>query len=147
MAEPLAKRPVRPIAIVRHPIYSMLLPVPVVCFLGVLLTDITYVQSGGNIMWLAFSSWLLLAGLSFGALAALVLLIDFVRSPAMRGGAGWAQLLLLFAALAIEFFSTFIHERDGWSAVVPIGMWLSIVGALLILAAAWLRRPAVEVVR
>src|SRR5215208_2848620 len=102
MAETVAERPVRSISIVRHPIYSMLLPVPVVCFLGVLLTDIAYLNSGGNLIWLAFASWLLLAGLVFGFIAAIVLLIDFLRSPAMRGGSGWGHLLLFYAGLLVE---------------------------------------------
>jgi uncharacterized membrane protein len=147
MAEAVAGPPVRLIAIVRHPVYAMLLPVPVVCFLGALLTDITYVESGGNLIWLAFSSWLLLFGLAFGVVAAFVLLIDFIRSPAMRRGSGWTHLLLFYAALLVELFSIFIHERDGWTAVVPIGLALSIIGAVLILIAAWLHRPVVEVVR
>jgi uncharacterized membrane protein len=147
MAEALARPPMRLISIVRHPVYAMLLPAPVVCFLGVLLTDITYIQSNGNLIWLAFSSWLLLFGLAFGAIAALVLLIDFIRSPAMRRGLGWTHLLLFYAALLVELFSIFIHERDGWTAVVPIGVTLSIIAAVLILIAAWLYRPAVEAVR
>lgn len=147
MDEAGAVRLVRPIAIVRHPIYSMLFPVPVVCFLGVLLTDIAYVKSDGALIWLSFSSWLLLFGLLFGAIAALVLLIDVIRSPGLRRGAGWAHLLFFYAALLVELFSVFIHERDGWTAVAPIGLTASIVGAVLILIAAWLRRPAVEVMR
>jgi len=72
------------------------------------------------------------------------LLIDFVRSRAMRAAAGWAHLLFFYAALIVELFSVFIHERDGWTAVAPIGLILSIIGAVLILIAGWLRRPAVE---
>lgn len=147
MQEAVARPPVRVISIARHPLYALFLPVPVVCFLGALLTDITYAKSGGSLIWLAFSTWLLLFGLLFGAIAALVLLIDFIRSPAMRASAGWAHLLFLYAALIIELFSVFIHERDGWTAVVPIGLTMSIVGAVLILIAAWLRRPAVEIAR
>jgi uncharacterized membrane protein len=63
----------------------------------------------------------------------------------MRSGVGWAHLLFFYSALLVELFSVFIHERDGWTAVVPIGMTLSIVGAVLILIAGWLRRPALEV--
>jgi uncharacterized membrane protein len=147
MAETVAERPVRPIAIVRHSIYSILLPVPVVCFLGVLLTDVTYLNSGGNLVWLDFSSWLLLAGLVFGAIAALVLLIDFIRNPAMRRGAGWAHILIFYLGLLVELLSIFVHERDGWTAVAGLGIVLSIIGAALILVAAWLHRPAVEAVR
>jgi uncharacterized membrane protein len=145
MAESVGRRDAQPFALARHPIYSMLFPVPVVCFVGALLTDIAYVESDGNLLWLAFSSWLLLAGLLVGAIAAIVLLVDFVRSDALRSGTGWAHLLLFYAALLVELFSIFIHERDGWSAVVPIGLALSIVGVLLILLAGWLRRPAIEV--
>jgi uncharacterized membrane protein len=125
----------------------MLFPVPVVCFLGALLTDIAYVKSDGSLIWLSFSSWLLLFGLLSGAIGALVLLIDVIRSPEMRRASGWVHLLFFYAALLVELFSVFIHERDGWTAVVPIGLTASIIGAVLILIAAWLRRPAMEIVR
>jgi len=147
MAQPLARAPVRPIAILRHPIYSMLLPVPVVCFIGVLITDLAYLSSGGNLIWLAFSSWLLLAGLLFGAIAAIVLLIDFARAPVIRRGPGWAHLSFFYAALLVELLSMFIHSRDGWTAVAGLGLILSISGAALVLIAGWLHRPAVEVRR
>ena len=147
MADVAKRAASRPISIVRHPLYAMLLPVPLVCFIGALLTDVAYLKSGGNLIWLAFSSWLLLAGLLFGAIAALVLLIDFVRSPAIRSGRGWGNLLLFYAALLVELFSIFVHERDGWTAVAGLGLILSIVGAVLILIAAWLRQPAAEVVQ
>jgi uncharacterized membrane protein len=144
MADEAAAPPAAPLSIVRHQIYSILLPVPVVCFLGVLLTDLAYLNSGGNLIWLAFTSWLLLAGLVFGFIAALILLIDMIRGA----GSGWAHLLIFFAALLIELVSMFIHQRDGWTAVAGTGLILSIVGAVLILIAGWLhRRPAVEVVR
>lgn len=143
----MARPPARLISIVRHPVYSILLPVPVVCFVGVLLTDVTYLKSGGNLLWLDFSSWLLLAGLAFGVIAAIVLLVDFIRSPVLRSPIGWAHLLLFYGGLLIELFSIFIHERDGWTAVAGLGITLSIVGALLMLMAGWLRRPAMEASR
>ncbi|HEX6741671.1 MAG TPA: DUF2231 domain-containing protein [Sphingomicrobium sp.] len=146
MAETMAGPLVRPIAIVRHPIYSMLLPVPVVCFIGALLADITYLESGGNLIWLSFASWFLFFGLLFGALAALILLIDLFRSPGLRRGTGLAHLLLFYLALFVELWNILVHERDGWTAVMGLGLTLSIVGVVLILIAGWLRRPAMEVV-
>jgi uncharacterized membrane protein len=125
----------------------MLLPIPVVCFLGVLLSDLAYLCSGGNLVWLDFSSWLLLAGLASGALAALVLLIEFIRSAVLRAGAGLAHLLFFYLALVVELLSMFVHQRDGWTAVAGLGLILSIIGAVLVLIAAWLHRPALEVVR
>jgi uncharacterized membrane protein len=147
MAQAAARPRVRLISIVRHPIYAILLPVPVVCFLGVLLTDIAYVESDGTLIWLAFSSWLLLAGLVFGAFAAIVLLIDFVRSPGMRRGVGWAHMLFFYLAFLVELLGMFVHQRDGWTAVAGLGIILSIIGAALIVVAAWLHRPSVEAVR
>ena len=118
------------------PIYRLLFPIPVVCFVGALLTDISYARTE-FLMWLHFSEWLIAAGLAFGALAALALLIEFLASRALRnGGLGWAHLVLFYSALVVELFNVLVHSIDGWTAVVPTGMTLSIVGAILALAAA-----------
>ena len=116
-------------------VYLLLFPIPVVCFLAALVTDIAY-SATAFLMWLHFSQWLIAAGLACGALAALALLIEFFASRAMRTGAiGWVHLLLFYAALLVELFNSFVHTIDGWTAVVPTGMVLSIVGAILALAA------------
>jgi uncharacterized membrane protein len=106
-----------------------------------LLTDLAYLNSGGNLLWLNFSSWLLAAGLLFGAIAGIVLLIDVVR-----GIRGWLPFLLLLAAWIVELINSFVHARDGWTAVAGTGLILSIIGAVLVLLAGWLWRTAVEVI-
>jgi uncharacterized membrane protein len=111
----------------------MLLPVPIVCFIGVLLTDLSYLDSGGNLVWLDFSSWLNAAGLLFGAIAAVVLFIDTIRSSV-----GWGTFLSLAAAWVVEFINALVHARDGWTAVAGAGLILSIVGVLVILVSGWL---------
>ena len=148
MAETVADRPARRVSIVGRSVYGTLLPVPVVCFMGALLSDLAYLGSHGNLLWLNFSSWLILFGLLFGAIAAIVLLIEYIRTPARGASGWWAQLPFFYAALLVELFSAFVHDRDGWTAVAGTGIILSIIGALLILVAAWLHRPSlVEVVR
>ena len=100
-------------------------------FAGAVLTDWAY-RSSANLQWLNFSSWLLLAGLVAGAAALAARLIAGGRLAA----------LLLGAALALGTVNFLFHMRDGWTAVVPEGLILSIVGAALITAAAWAgRRP------
>ena len=47
--------------VARHPIHPMLVSVPIVCFIGALLTDITYAVSA-EMMWADFSAWLLTIG-------------------------------------------------------------------------------------
>lgn len=116
-------------------LYLLLFPVPVVCFIGALATDIAYAR-GAFLMWLHFSEWLIAAGLAFGVLAGVVLLVTFAASRATRARVGWAHLLLFYAALVVELFNAFVHTIDGWTAVVWTGMALSAIGALLAVAAA-----------
>ena len=130
MAQPMAPS-VRPISVVGRPIAGILLPVPIVCFIAALITDLTYSGSGGNLLWANFSTWLLAAGLLFGAIAGLVLLTDAIR------GIGWGPFLLLLAAWIVELVNSLIHARDGWTAVVPLGIVLSVIGVVLIFAAGW----------
>ncbi|MEO7366076.1 MAG: DUF2231 domain-containing protein [Sphingomicrobium sp.] len=133
MADAGARGARRPMAIVGRPISSLLLPIPIVCFVGGLLTDLAYRGSGGNLLWLDFSSWLIAAGLVFGAIAGLALLID-----AARGAAGWIAFGLLLAAWVVEVVNSLVHARDGWTAVVPLGLTLSAVAVVLILIGGWL---------
>jgi len=130
-------------------IYLLLFPIPVVCFVGAMATDAVYANSA-YLMWLHFSEWLIAVGLAVGALAALVLVVDFIVHRAVRHGAiGWLHLLLFFGALLVELFDALVHSRDGWTAVVPTGMTLSVIGALLALgavAAMW-RAPLVPLER
>jgi uncharacterized membrane protein len=130
------------IAIAGHPIYSMLLPVPIVCFTGAVITDLAY-RDTAQMLWQDFSIWLITAGLLVGGLAALVLLIEFLSAgPVRRSVSGRVHLLLFYTALIVELFNAFIHSRDGWTAVVPTGLTLSIVGTLLILVSGWLWQSA-----
>jgi len=126
-------------------LYSLLFPVPVVCFVAAWVADIAY-SATAELQWLHFSEWLIAAGLAFGALAALVLLVEILASRPLRNDVpGWAHLALFYAGLAIEVFSALVHTVDGWTAVVPTGMTLSTIGVILVLAAAALLprlRPA-----
>jgi uncharacterized membrane protein len=134
MAE-IVVRPENALAGVTGTLYLLFFPISIVCFLAALVTDIAY-SASAFLMWLHFSQWMIAVGLAVGALAALVLLIEFFASRVIRTGAyGWAHLVLFYAALVVELFNAFVHTIDGWTAVVPTGMILSIVGAILALAA------------
>jgi uncharacterized membrane protein len=141
MAQSIARAPRRPLGIAGHPIYSALLPIPIVCFIGALLTDIAYSRAA-DMMWLDFSSWLLLAGLIAGGVAGVVLIIETVRARSGRTGAWTAHFLLFLAAWVVEVFNSFVHARDGWTAVVPTGLILSIVAVVLSLLAGWFWQSA-----
>lgn len=148
MARSSTPAPVRLVGLAAHPLYPALLPIPIICFAGALITDLAYIAST-EMMWLDFSSWLLLAGLIGGGLAGALLIIELIRSHNRR--ALVPHLACLFAAWVIAVFNSFIHARDGWTAVVPTGLSLSIAATVLGVLAGWFwqsayRRPA-EIVR
>ena len=58
--------------IAHRPIHSMLVSVPITCFVGTLLTDIAYWRTA-EMMWADFSAWLVTVGVILGILAAIAL--------------------------------------------------------------------------
>jgi uncharacterized membrane protein len=124
--------------IAKHPIHPMLIPVPIVCFVGALVTDIAYVFTA-EMMYADFSSWLLLAGIFFGVLAAIAGLIDFLGNRLIRQQApAWPHLIGNAAVLVLAFFNNLVHTRDGWTSVMPTGLVLSVVTVLILPVTGWL---------
>ncbi len=116
----------------------MLVPIPITCFIGALLTDIAYYATA-EMMWADFSSWLLIAGLIGGVLAGLAGLTDFLGNRLIRSQApAWPHLLGNLLVLLLSFFNLLIHTRDGWTSVVPTGIVLSIVVVLILPITGWL---------
>ncbi|MCA1467367.1 DUF2231 domain-containing protein [Bradyrhizobium sp. IC3195] len=121
-----------------HPIHPMLVPIPITCFVGALLTDIAYVASA-EIMWANFSAWLLLAGIVFGVLAAIAGLIDFLGNRLVRAQApAWPHLIGNVVVLILSMVNLMIHMRDGWTSVWPSGLALSALTVLILPITGWL---------
>jgi uncharacterized membrane protein len=130
-------------AIAGQSIYSTLVQFPVVCFTLTLLTDLAYWQTE-NLMWHNFSSWLLFAGLVFGAVAAIVGIIEFLLSSRMRArGPVWPHVISSLIVLALAFFNSLVHAGDGWTGVVPWGLTLSAVTVVLMIVNGWLSRAPI----
>lgn len=138
-ARAVNREPLRSTAqIARHPIHPMLVPIPIVCFIGALITDITYYVTS-EMMWADFSSWFLVVGLIFGVLAALAGLTDFLGNRLIRAQTpAWPHLIGNVIVLILAFFNALIHTRDAWTSVVPTGLILSIVTVLILLITGWL---------
>ena len=124
--------------IARHPIHPMLVPIPIVCFIGALITDIVYAVSA-EMMWANFSAWFLLVGLIFGVLAAIAGLTDFLGNRLIRAQApAWPHMIGNLVVLVLAFFNVLIHTRDAWTSVVPVGLILSIITVLILPITGWL---------
>jgi uncharacterized membrane protein len=119
------------------PIHAMLVPFPIVCFTGALLTDITYSNSP-QVQWANFSEWLLAVGLIMGLLAAIFGLIDFLAAGRTRPRIGWFHLIGNAIVLLLALINNFVHSRDGWTGVVPTGLTLSVVTFVLMLVTGFL---------
>jgi uncharacterized membrane protein len=114
------------------PLHPLLVPLPITCFLGALLTDIAYARSE-NLQWANFSAWLLAFGLAFGVLAGLVGAIDFSNREVRAKAPAWPHALGNGLVLVVALINNFVHSRDGWTAVVPTGLILSAVTVVLML--------------
>lgn len=117
--------------------YHRAIAIPVVAFVGALLSDWAYSKSA-NVMWSNGSGWLLLIGLVGCGLA--LMLLSLATRDAEQAERRWVPVAVLFGGFAVEIVNFMVHMRDGWTAVVPTGILLSLIGAAIILVAAWLSR-------
>jgi uncharacterized membrane protein len=116
------------------PIHPMFVSFPIVCFVGALLTDLTYWRTA-EMMWADFSVWLITVGLIMGFLTAIAGLVDFLFSRAIRAQRlAWVHMLGNLFVMLLSLFNVLVHGRDGWTSVVPTGLILSaaVVFVLLI---------------
>ena len=121
-----------------HPIHPMLVPVPIVCFVGALITDITYFATA-NIIWADFSTWLITVGVIMGVLAAIAGLIDFLGNRLIRTQRpAWPHVLGNLLVLVLATFNVLVHSRDAWTSVVPTGLILSRSSCLILPVTGWL---------
>jgi len=126
-----------------HPLHSMLVPFPIVCFIGTFATDLAYWRTA-NVIWETFSVWLLAAGLVMAGFAVLAGLIDFLGSRQIRAlKSSWPHVLGNTIALILSLVNVFIHSRDGYTAVVPTGLILSGIVVVILLFTGWMGRNMV----
>ena len=121
-----------------HPILRILSAFPIACFTCALCTDIAYSQTA-NMMWADFSNWLLAAGMAGGVLAAIAgLVIWWVGYRSQSTRRTWIVAFACGMTLVIALFNNFVHSRDAWTSVVPVGLELSALTVFVMLVTAWL---------
>ncbi len=119
-----------------YAIFRLLLSFPITCFSLTIVTDIAYWQSS-NLLWLHFSEWLLFIGVIFAILAAVAATIHYMVSairPSFLVVLGNVMVFLL------AVLNNFIHTADGWTAVVPWGLTVSVVTVLVMIVTGCLSR-------
>ncbi|WP_246432119.1 DUF2231 domain-containing protein [Xanthomonas theicola] len=115
-------------------VYGLFNPIPFGCFVAALIFDIVYARTG-VILWMKAAAWLIAIGLVIAIVPRLVNLAQ-VWITARRSAVTADRLdfwLNLFAIVA-AIFNAFVHSRDAY-AVVPAGVWLSVVTVALLAVA------------
>lgn len=123
-----------------YSLHAALLSFPVACFSLTVLSDVAYMRTL-NLQWLHFSEWLLLIGLVFGAFSILAHLVDYVVH---RIRPSWFAVIAGVVVLLLATVNSFVHTSDGWTAVVPFGLTLSILTVLAMVVAWWFTRMEVH---
>jgi len=123
----------RPRAI--HPVHAVLLAGTFTLFLGAVINDWAY-SSTYHVQWTNFASWLIAAGLLLGGIALAFALVG-LRHAARRSGPPLLYLLVLLATWIVGLFNAVIHAKDAY-AVMPEGLLLSVIAAVLASVATWL---------
>ena len=120
-----------------HPIHPMLVPIPIACFVGTLLSDIAYWRTA-DILWSDVSGWLLTIGLLVSVLVVLAGLIDFLGDRRIRAlHQAWIHGIGNAVALVLSIFNALVHTRDAYTSVVPTGLILSTLVVLILLVTGW----------
>ncbi|MGN6466151.1 MAG: DUF2231 domain-containing protein, partial [Rhizobiaceae bacterium] len=103
--------------VARHPIHPMLVPFPIVCLVGTLITDVTYWRTA-EMMWADFSAWLITVGVVLGYLAAIAGLIDFFGNRLVRQQRpAWPHVIGNLVVLILATINMLVHTHDAWTSV------------------------------
>jgi uncharacterized membrane protein len=134
VGETTTARPVRPA------FFPMLVPFPIACFVGALITDLVYWQSL-DVMWERFSAWLITVGLILAGLAVIAGVIDLFRGKRIHS---WVHAVGYVLAVLVSLINILVHSRDGYTAVVPDGLALSALVVVILLVTGWLGSTVVD---
>jgi uncharacterized membrane protein len=121
-----------------HPIHPILVPVPITCFVGALLSDLMYWRTA-SMQWANFSAWLVTVGVIIGWFAAIAGLVDFLGNRSVRAlPPAWPHFIGNIAVLVLATLNMFVHSRDAWTSVVPTGLALSVLTVAILLFTGWM---------
>ena len=120
-----------------HPIHPMLIPFPIVCFVGTLVTDVVYSRNH-DAGWATASHWLLGIGLLMAALAAVAGLTDYLGDDRIRRlGAALKHMLANVTAVVLEVVYLVLRLNNP-DFILSTGIWISAVVVLILLYSGWL---------
>ena len=119
----------------RGPIHKVLVSFSAAYFTGAFVTDLAYWHVP-DVLWERFSIWLITAGLIMAGLATIAFVFD-VASGRQVDEPAWPRVVGYAIAVLLSLTNAFVHSRDGYTAVVPLGLTLSALVVIVLLLTAW----------
>jgi uncharacterized membrane protein len=131
------RNPVSTVNAMGHPVHPILITLPIGLFVATFLFDIIFWQTQ-NAAFATGALWLLGFGLIAAALAAVTGLIDFTGDARIRQlSDAWQHAIGNVTMVLIQLFSFYERYRYGTSAVVPLGISLSLISVLILVFTGW----------
>ena len=118
-----------------HPIHPMLVPFPIVCFIGALVVDILYAR--GDTGLATASNWLLGIGLGFAALAAVAGLTDYLGNERIRALSDALKHMLANVTVVVIEAVNLLLRLGNPDFIASTGVYLSAVAVLILLYSGW----------
>jgi uncharacterized membrane protein len=119
-----------------HPIHPMLIPFPIVCFIGVLATDIVFLNNHVH-GWATASRYLLAIGLVMAALAAVTGLTDFLGDDRIRRASDALKHMLANVTAVVLELVNFILRLKNDDFIGSTGVYISAVVVLILVYSGW----------
>jgi uncharacterized membrane protein len=119
----------------RGPIHNVLVSFSAAYFTGALVTDLAYWHVP-DVQWERFSIWLITAGLVMAGLAAIAYVFDLADDRPIERPT-WPRAVGYAIAVLLSLTNAFVHSRDGYTAVVPLGLTLSALVVIILLLTAF----------
>jgi len=122
----MADPPIKP----RYLIHPPLIGMGAGLLIAVFLTDELYRRSL-LFQWSNFSMWLILGGLFVAFFGAAALIADALRGAV--GAFSWIRFAGFTVAALLSILNAFVHTRDAYTAVMPLGWTISLIVAVILI--------------
>jgi len=131
------RNPVSSANLFGHPLHPILITLPIGLFVATFLFDIGFWQTRSD-FWARGALWLLGFGLVSAALAAVAGLVDFLGDTRIRNlSDAWQHAIGNVILVLVQLFSFYERYRFGSSAVIPLGLSLSLISVLIMSFTGW----------
>jgi len=116
----------------------MMVTFPIAFLMAMVPTDLAWILTGDD-FWARVSLWLAGAGALTGLAAGLAGTIELLIIPGVRRrGASWSHFVAAITLISVAFTNWFLRLADPTEMILPWGLTLTLLGAVLTGMAGWL---------